>query len=824
MATLPAYTKTPYANLALAYHRSGWLTPIPVSRKKDGHGHPLVGGFTGNDVPQATEPQVASLTQQFGGANIGLRMPDGMIAIDVDHYEGKTGGADLTALEEKLGALPPTISSTSRGSATGPGPSRIMYFWLPEEYRGYKMHDKPAGKKGGIEIIQLHHRHANVFPSVHVKTGKLYRWFTPSNDLTPEDEFPSPTEAALLPVAWAEFLKDKPVSEDAGRALSMSESAALDWMVAHSGGKEMCATTRERYDAAAKAMTESVLAGLFDETRTEVMRMANLIKGGHSGLDFAFNAIRGLYIGMKTHDHKRAGQNVHGDWDRMLTGAINRVAAEMEDEQNPELPCLCDLTAELFADGTMALMGVEDPNSEAREIAARAKVESKAAEITINMDAKDLATKRRAIRDWEPPTDEGSLAEQFASPIPQAPALVDKLVPGSGVTLFLAQYKAGKTVLMVNLIKAITTGEKFLRQFDTTKVEGGVAMWNMEVHPAQLNGWFESIGLPEEAAKNVYPKHLNGSGMDLSQEIVADWAVEWLQERDVKVWIIDPMSKLFQGDENSNTEMNAWFRAVREIAKRAGVDSTVIVHHTGHNAGFRGRGASAIMGDPDALIAYWHGGEHGAIPTGPRYMSGMTRQFGQIEEMTIEHDNETQEVWWNPDAGSFAENKAVENSRMAYNATAKLLAEEGVTAVNTKAIQNALGSDGKGDKGQKISSGLKHCVAKGWLVFEKVGTANMYSLGEGGPDAETRTVPSGRTPLWTRDADGNMKMKGQTAEAPEAPEEAPAPTRRARTAASKGADSSEARTTPRRRASGAAKAGSASTTTKRRARRAPSAE
>lgn len=105
--------------------------------------------------------------------------------------------------------------------------------------------------------------------------------------------------------------------------------------------------------------------------------------------------------------------------------------------------------------------------------------------------------------------------------------------------------------------------------------------------------------------------------------------MNWLRQRNIKVWIIDPQSKLYRGEENANTEFNHWWQIVEDITKRAGVRVTVIVHHTGHSNGAsaRARGASAMGGNPDVLISYWHNVDSMLIrpPDNKRYLEAFGR-------------------------------------------------------------------------------------------------------------------------------------------------------------------------------------------------------
>lgn len=116
--------------------------------------------------------------------------------------------------------------------------------------------------------------------------------------------------------------------------------------------------------------------------------------------------------------------------------------------------------------------------------------------------------------------------------------------------------------------------------------------------------------------------------------------MRWLSEHAVAVWIIDPLSKLYRGDDESNHEFNQWWLRVEDIAARAGVRVVVMVHHTGHSesAADRARGASAMMGNADVLMTYRHDAKHGTLPKSTkRYLSAFGRNV-DVPEFEIDFD------------------------------------------------------------------------------------------------------------------------------------------------------------------------------------------
>ena len=161
----------PFADAVDEYWAKGWESIIPIKARDKA---PIIQGFSGKKASIPDYDTVKTWKIVFPGANIGLVLPDGIIGIDVDHYGEKRGADTLKRLERELGPLPPTWISTSKES-----PSGIRLFSVPPGTR-------LRGKLGpGIDVIQSHHRHINVWPSIH-PNGKQYHWINPDGEVVEE--------------------------------------------------------------------------------------------------------------------------------------------------------------------------------------------------------------------------------------------------------------------------------------------------------------------------------------------------------------------------------------------------------------------------------------------------------------------------------------------------------------------------------------------------------------------------------------------------------------------------------------------------------------
>lgn len=260
-------TTSPYAQAAL-YFQAGWpgVLPLPYGKK-----FPPPEGYTGAD---GKTPEVAELVTWMQGApaNLALRLPAGVIGIDVDHYGDKPGHVTLMELMEQHGQLPATWSSTSRGADS---PARIWLYRLPQA------DIRLVGKPGpGIDVIQHHHRYVVAAPSLHPEGG-TYAWYRP--DFTPAApaELPHVADLPFLPDAWVAALREQPKNsrivdhETAGQDPQFSSFEAFAAKPPHSIRTAHQAIARELQAA-------SQPAALGSGYRTVLLRAA-LILGGYVG-------------------------------------------------------------------------------------------------------------------------------------------------------------------------------------------------------------------------------------------------------------------------------------------------------------------------------------------------------------------------------------------------------------------------------------------------------------------------------------------------------------------------------------------------------------
>ncbi len=317
--------RNPYAAAAHRYAGLGFSPlPLPTAEK-----WPPPAGFTGRDGLDVSGPDIQEWIDNaetcppakpkrdsgiqaydYSAPNIGLRLPDNMIGVDVDAHGGKSGGVELAALEAELGPLPPTYRSTSR---------------LDDPISGIRPYRIPAGVElsdfgQSIDTIQRHHRYIVAWPSVH-PSGGTYRWIDPDGDLMPHGELPDPALIPDLPAAWIDqFRASAPRYGDEDTAVTELLRNLPD------DGEP----TGEVAGAVAKAVRElrSGNGSRHNLTNREVLHILGMAADGiDTGHRAALLQLRSAFVDA-ANDGKR---DVTGEFTRMLVGGVNKVARKHVD-------------------------------------------------------------------------------------------------------------------------------------------------------------------------------------------------------------------------------------------------------------------------------------------------------------------------------------------------------------------------------------------------------------------------------------------------------------------------------------------------------------
>ena len=318
---MKAVDSGPFAIAALEYQEAGWRPlPLPAKRKSS-----PPGDWTGGSKPYSgrmpEKHQLQEWVRDYPQGNIAISPPKNVIGIDVDAYGDKAGATTVLEAERIWGDLPDTWISTSRSD----GVSGISFYRIPADLAWPGK--LPQG--GGVELIRWDHRYAVVAPSVHPE-GREYHWVKP--DGTPvTDEFPAPEDLPELPATWVEGLTG-------GKKWARREEADLDdaevqtW-IEDRGDYPMCSamdrTLRKALDAIRHSGQDG---GAHDAMRDGVWAVIGDSQAGHHGVIKALTRLRASF--KEAVKDRRGAADVASEWTRAKAGAVQKVVAEGDPEED----------------------------------------------------------------------------------------------------------------------------------------------------------------------------------------------------------------------------------------------------------------------------------------------------------------------------------------------------------------------------------------------------------------------------------------------------------------------------------------------------------
>ncbi len=197
-----------------------------------------------------------------------------------------------------------------------------------------------------------------------------------------------------------------------------------------------------------------------------------------------------------------------------------------------------------------------------------------------------------------------SLTELLATEDEQEQYRVDRVWPAEGHVLLSAQYKAGKTTLRDNWLKAQVDEHRFLNAFDVTPLKGRIGVLDFEMGDKKNRRHLRQMGVMHPDAVDFLDMRGVASSLNL---LDSGSRREWLALITAHDWetvVLDPISPALVAlglDENSNKDVRTFLNAWEELLAEAGIYESLVIHHSGHS-GDRSRGAAAFRDWPSA---YW---------------------------------------------------------------------------------------------------------------------------------------------------------------------------------------------------------------------------
>ncbi|WP_157997664.1 AAA family ATPase [Mycobacteroides stephanolepidis] len=244
--------------------------------------------------------------------------------------------------------------------------------------------------------------------------------------------------------------------------------------------------------------------------------------------------------------------------------------------------------------------------SEVAELRIRAAAIRHDCRKQVDVLARSIASERDAVPTPEPVGLDALLTE----PDEDAAYRVGELWPTGGRVLLSAPYKAGKSTLVGNVIRALADGGPLLGRFDTTPV-GKVVLIDTELDRRTLRRWLRDQGIRNTAVVSVVSLRGAVSAFDILDPATrAEWA-QRLAGADVVILdclrpVIDALG--LSEDKDAGKVLVAFDALLAEV----GADEGMVVTHMGHQNGparERARGDSRLMDWADSLWKIVRGGD-----------------------------------------------------------------------------------------------------------------------------------------------------------------------------------------------------------------------
>jgi hypothetical protein len=755
----------PFAAAAALYPPTGFGMPVPLNGKII-----LPSNATGEEG-SVSMVDVDRWIDRYPSSNIGLVLDDTVVAIDVDHgYAGHDGrvkhGADtLREFESRLGRLPATVTSTSR-HAVHPD-SRIRYYRVTTaegmSLRGNIDLRTEDGSRGDVEVIHHRYRYVAAWPSVHPDTGEVYRWYDAGGNVYEDGALPVADQLPDLPSAWTNYLLSRAQAKGSG-SYGVATDAEVD------GAMTDGEPDAELTEFALRFWQEEISHGIGDETGSDLLGMTKVLArmivaakkpGGRKALavaragyvrkpydnekyrrafDAAFagsvkfwiqweaeNAVlRGAMFGEQPEPTAAVAGPAAPAPEAASAGAGQPISdaatpAHLQGLSSDLAPTPAGpdpSNAETVAPSTPS-PHVEEPHEETEaEALLRRKIEDERIRLRVNAEAKRLEAEAAGATVELPR--KVRLTEFLAEPDEDPEWRFEELWPTGGNILLAAQFKAGKSTMIGNIVRSLADGDDFLDRFAAEQAR--VVVIDDELDPRTWRRWLRDQGVRNTDAIELISLRGRTSTFDvLDPSMRARWA-EHIAGADVLLF--DCLRPVLDGlGLSEDKEAGRFLVGFDALKAEAGISESIMVHHMGHGAS-RSRGDSRLLDWPDAnwrMLRPNTGDDDDEIdPSGPREFEAYGRDVA-IPRTVLEYEQLTRHL-------SLGEGRAQDPD--AEQIIADVLSTvRGNPGISKNALEKALSGQGAPYRRAALRKVTDRLVADARLVLQPMpGRAMGYLL------------------------------------------------------------------------------------------------
>jgi len=233
-----------------------------------------------------------------------------------------------------------------------------------------------------------------------------------------------------------------------------------------------------------------------------------------------------------------------------------------------------------------------------------------------------------------------TLRERLALPRPPTLWRIRDWQPAGSRVVTAAQFKAGKTTLIGNLIRSLVDGDDWLGRHQVIPVTRTVTLLDFEMSPSQLDDWYRAQGIRNDDRVHIEPMRGRATAFNLLDDRVhAQWA-ELLRERKTGYLVVDCLRPILDAlGIDEQREAGRFLVPLDRLLTEAGIDDANLVHHMGHQ-GERSRGDSRIRDWPEIE---WRLVRENDEPASARFISAYGRDVDQHESQ-LAYDSQTRHL------------------------------------------------------------------------------------------------------------------------------------------------------------------------------------
>lgn len=300
---------------------------------------------------------------------------------------------------------------------------------------------------------------------------------------------------------------------------------------------------------------------------------------------------------------------------------------------------------------------------------------------------------------------------------------IDRLAPAQGRVLLSAQYKAGKSTLVGNLLRSLADGDPFLGRFPVTTQSHRALLIDNELSENIMRRWLRDQGIINTDCVDVVTlRGRIGAFNILNEGVRAEWAQRL---RGADYLILDCLRPVLDAlglDENHDA--GRFLVAFDALLADSGINEALVVHHMGHS-GERARGDSRLQDWPDAT---WRLVREKDEPDSPRYFTAYGRDV-DIPEGYLQFDVDTRRLTYTDGTRQSRARKADEQEVL--DEIVEILVEQRIHGDVTGMSRNGILSAAKkyGRSARTIDPALALGLRQGILSCAAGRrNAHMYSL------------------------------------------------------------------------------------------------